>query len=50
MTSLKLSHTTTARLGYPNTTELQENDLKFNLIKTIEFFKEEMNKFFKDIQ
>lgn len=29
--------------GYPNTAETQEDDLKSNLIKGIEAFKEEMN-------
>ena len=36
--------------GYPNTTRAQENDLKSNLIKMIETFKEETNKSLKDIQ
>jgi len=43
------SYSTTARLGYPNTTEAEENDLKSNLIKMIEAFKEEMNKFSPDM-
>jgi hypothetical protein len=34
-------------IGYPNTIEAQENDLKSNLIKMIEAFKEGMNKSFK---
>lgn len=38
------SYTTTASPGYPNTTEAEENDVKANLIKIIETFKEEMNK------
>ena len=29
--------------GYPNTTKAQENDIKFNLIKMIEPFKEDIN-------
>jgi len=33
-----------------NTTETQENDLKFYLIKMIEAFNEEMNKSHKEIQ
>ena len=36
--------------GYPNTARAQENDLKSNLIKMIEAFKEEMNKSLKEIQ
>ena len=32
----------TASLGYSNTAEAQENDLKSNLIKMIEAFKEEI--------
>ena len=39
------SYPSTANLGYPNTTKAQENDLKSNLIKMIEAFKEETNKF-----
>jgi hypothetical protein len=35
--------------GYPTTTEAQENDFKSNLIKMIEAYKEEMNKFLKQI-
>nr|AAL79523.1 age-related protein [Mus musculus] len=40
----------TANPGYPNTTRAQENDLKSNLIKMIETFREEANKSLKDIQ
>ena len=41
----ELSYATTASLGYPNTTEAQENDLKSNLIKMMEVFKEERSKY-----
>jgi hypothetical protein len=44
------SYPTTASPGYPNRPEAQENDLKSNLIKMIEAFKEEMNKSLKEIQ
>lgn len=40
----------TASPGYPNTTQAQENDLKSNLIKMTEAFKEQMNKSLKEIQ
>ena len=50
MTSLEHSYPTTASPGYPSTAEAQENDLKSNLIKMIEAFKEEMNKSLKEIQ
>lgn len=36
--------------GYPNTIETEENESKLNLIKMIEAFKEEMDKFLKEIQ
>lgn len=39
---------TTANTGYPNTSEVQENYLKFNLM--IVTFKKKMNKYFKEIQ
>lgn len=39
-----------ANPGYPNTTKEQGNDLKSNLVKMIEAFKEEMYKSFKEIQ
>lgn len=42
-------HTTVAP-GYSNTGEAQENNLKSNLMKTIEALKEEINKSFKEIQ
>ena len=45
----KCSYPTTASLGYPNTIETQENDLKFSLIKKIEAFKEEMSKSFHEL-
>jgi hypothetical protein len=35
---------------YPNETEAQEKDLKSNLIKMIEAFKEDMDKPLKEIQ
>lgn len=41
---------TTTTPGYDNTTEAQESDLKFYLIKMIDAFKEEMNKSPKEIQ
>jgi len=40
----------TVSLGYSNTADTQENDLKSNLMKMTEAFKEEMNKSLKDIQ
>ena len=49
MTPSKHSYPTTASLRYPNTAEAQENDLKSNLIKMIEAFKEEINKSRKEI-
>ena len=44
------SYPITANSGYRNTIKVQENDLKSNLIKMIEAFKEEMNKSLKVIQ
>ena len=44
------SYPTTPSPGYPNTTKTQENDLKSNLIKMIEAFKEESNKYLNEIQ
>jgi hypothetical protein len=41
---------TTASSEYLNTAESQENNLKSNLMKMIETFKEEMNTFLKEIQ
>jgi hypothetical protein len=40
----KHSYPTAASPEYPNAPETQESDLKPNLIKMIESFKEEMNK------
>ena len=40
------SYPSTTNPGYPNETEAQEEDFKFNLIKA---FKEDMNKFLKEI-
>ena len=51
MTPLDHSYPTTAKSGYPNTTEAQEDDLKFNLIIMIETFKEDlMNKSLNEMQ
>lgn len=36
--------------GYPNTVKAQENSIKFNIIKKIDAFKEEMNISIKEIQ
>jgi hypothetical protein len=36
--------------GYPNKTKAQENDLKCNLMKIIEAFRDEMNKSLKETQ
>lgn len=44
------SYTTATSPGYPNKTEAQENELKCNLTKLIGTFKEEINKFLKEIQ
>jgi hypothetical protein len=46
-TPLEHSYPTIAGHGYPNTTESQEYDLKYNLIKMIEAFEEEKNKSLK---
>lgn len=43
------SYPDTARIGYPNTIETQENDFKSSLTKIIGAFKEEMNKNLKEI-
>jgi hypothetical protein len=43
------SYGTTASPGYSNTAEAQENDLKSNLMKMIEAFKEKMNKSLEEI-
>lgn len=50
MTPSDLRYSTTARPGYSNTAKAQENDLKSNLMRTKEAFKEKMNKSLKDIQ
>lgn len=39
----------TASPGYPNIDKAGEDNRNFKLIKTIEAFKEEMNKFLKEI-
>ena len=44
------SYPTTANTGYPNENEAEENDPKSNFIKMTESFKEEMNKFLKEIK
>jgi hypothetical protein len=44
------SYPDTTSPGYPNTAEAGEDDFKFTIIKMIEVFKEEMNKFLKEIQ
>ena len=43
------SYLPTTNPGYPNETEAQEEDFKFNLMKLIKAFKEDMNKFLKEI-
>ena len=43
------SYLATINPGYPNETEAQEEDFKFNLMMLIRAFKEEMNKFLKEI-
>jgi hypothetical protein len=42
------SYGTIASSGYPTITQAQENDLKSNLIKIIDAFKEEINKSLKN--
>jgi hypothetical protein len=49
MVSPEPSYLTAASPGYPNTAEAQANDLKSNFIMMIEPFKDEMNKFLKEI-
>jgi hypothetical protein len=44
------SYPTTASSPCSNTTEAQEKNFKSSLIKMVGFFKEEMNKSFKEIQ
>ena len=46
----KPSYSPTASPRYPKETEAQEEDLKSNLIKMIEAFKEDMIKTLKEIQ
>jgi hypothetical protein len=41
------SYLLTAFLGHPNIADSQEDELKSNLKKMIEVFKEEVNKFIK---
>ena len=43
----KPSYLATTNPGYPNETEAQEDNLKSNLIKMLEAFKEDMNKSLK---
>lgn len=50
MTPPEHSYSTTANSGYPNETHEQEEDLKFNLIKILEVFKEGMNDSLTEIQ
>ena len=50
MASPELGYPVTARHEYPNTHHSQENDLKSNLRKMVEDFKEEINNFNKEIQ
>jgi hypothetical protein len=44
------SYLTTASAGYLNTAKAQKDDCKPSLVRIIEAFKEEMNKFLKEIQ
>lgn len=50
MLASKHSYPTTTNSGYPNSTKEQENNIKSNLIKIIEVFKEETYKSLKEIQ
>jgi hypothetical protein len=50
MVPLESSCPTAASPWYSSTTETHENNLKFNLIKTAETLKEEINKSLKEIQ
>ena len=43
------SYPSTTNPGYPNETEAQKEDFKFNLMKLIKAFKKDMNKFLKEI-
>jgi hypothetical protein len=49
MTPPEHSYHSTVSPGYPNTTKAQEKDLKYNLIKMIKTFKEEIDNSFKEI-
>ena len=44
------SYPTIASAGYFDTAEVQDDDLKSNLMKTLEALKEEINKSLKEIQ
>jgi hypothetical protein len=44
------SSPTSASPGYPNTPEKQDSDLKSHLMMMIEDFKNDINKFLKEIQ
>ena len=46
----ELSYPATTNFECPNIAKAQEDDLKSNLTDKIETFKEEMNKFLKEIQ
>lgn len=50
MLSPEPSYSSKASIGYPDTAEAQRNDLKYNLTKMIEDFKEEISKSFEEIQ
>lgn len=50
MTHSEHSYPTTARPTYPSTKEVQENDRNSNIIKMMEVFKKEVNKFFNEIK
>ena len=50
MTRWEHNYPITTSPEYPNTTEPQESDLKYNLIKMIEAFKKEANKCLVEIQ
>ena len=50
MTTLEPSYPATTNPGYLNETGTQEEYMKSNLLKSIEVFKEDMNKFLKEIQ
>ena len=44
------SYAAKASSGYSNSKEVLENDLKSNLIKMIEAFKDKMSKYLKEIE